>query len=417
MSEKRLEHLSLPSLLAGEGRDGGEQGDSSAFRLPSPTQGAPTASKAADILVVDDNPANLRLLVNILADEGYAVRVATSGAQALELAAAHSPDLILLDVMMPGMNGIEVCERLKAQERTRTIPVLFISAMGDTASKLRGFDAGGLDYISKPLANEEVLARVRTHLALYDLQRRLEQRVAERTAELAGLGERLQRSNEELQAFAYTASHDLQEPLRMITSYLRLLSRRYRGRLDLDADEFIDFAVDGAKRMAAMIDGLLEYARVESRGHSFAVIDLEGVLAEVLASLSLAMKESGAEVSHGALPTVAADAVQMQRLFQNLIGNALKFRSDRPPRVRVEASRIEAEWEISVADNGIGIPSHQTERIFKLFQRLHTREVHPGTGIGLGVCKRIVERHGGRIRVESKEGEGSRFYFTLPALE
>lgn len=238
-------------------------------------------------------------------------------------------------------------------------------------------------------------------------------------AELAlkKISARLKASNQDLQQFAYVISHDLQEPLRMVSSYLQLLERRYRGEMDQDADEFIHFAVDGAQRMSAMIDGLLQYSRVESQAQPFVETDLETALEGALANLQLAIEESGAEVIHGPLPKVDGDAGQMQRLFQNLIGNAVKFRGKQSPQVRVEAVRQENVWVISVADNGIGISPEQVERIFVIFQRLHTRDDYPGMGIGLAVCKKIVESHGGRIWVESKEGEGSLFFFTLPASE
>ena len=259
-----------------------------------------------------------------------------------------------------------------------------------------------------------ITARRRAESALRRSYAELEQRVRERTAELEEASRKLEASNNELQQFAYVISHDLQEPLRMVSSYLKLLSRRYRNKLDQDADEFIGFAVDGARRMATMIDGLLQYSRVETQGEPFADTDLEQVLAEALANLRLAVEESAAEITHSPLPTVAADADQMERLLQNLIGNALKFRKDAPPKVRIEARRQEREWVVSVADNGIGISPEQTEHIFAMFQRLHTREEYPGLGIGLAVCKRIVERHGGRIWVESRAHEGATFYFTLP---
>ncbi|MCU7937244.1 MAG: response regulator [Candidatus Thiodiazotropha sp. (ex Dulcina madagascariensis)] len=374
-------------------------------------------SENASVLVVDDNSANLRLLTDLLKGQGYSVRASLSGPQAFRSVAARLPDLILLDVKMPEMDGIEVCERLKADASTQDIPVIFISALSDTKEKLRGFAAGGVDYVPKPFAPEEVLARVQTHLALRSLQLQLEQRVAERTSELEAMSKQLKLSNEELQAFAYGVSHDLQEPLRMVSRYLQLLRQRYQGKLDQDADEFIGFAVDGAERMSAMIDGLLAYSRLETQGQSFAETDIGQVLAEVLANLQLRIEEVGAEVSHGTLPTLLADAGQMQRLFQNLIGNALKFRGEHPPRVRVDAVRRDDEWVFSVADNGIGIPPDQIERVFTLFQRLESRGDYPGMGIGLSVCRRIVERHGGRIWVDSEPGEGATFLFTLPAME
>jgi light-regulated signal transduction histidine kinase (bacteriophytochrome) len=218
-----------------------------------------------------------------------------------------------------------------------------------------------------------------------------------------------------LQQFAYVASHDLQEPLRMITGYTNLLAKRYRGKLDASADEFIDFAVDGANRMRVLINDLLTYSRVGTHSSKPAPTDCELVLSQTLAGLELAIRESGATVTHDALPTVNGDEVQLGQLFQNLIGNALKYRNEHEPAVHIGCERRDNDWLLSVCDNGIGIDPRFAERIFVIFQRLHTREQYPGTGIGLAVCKRIVERHGGKIWVESEPGKGSTFYFTLPA--
>jgi PAS domain S-box-containing protein len=235
-------------------------------------------------------------------------------------------------------------------------------------------------------------------------------------ADLLQKVEELNRSNEELGQFAYIASHDLQEPLRMVASYTQLLSRRYKGRLDADADEFIGFAVDGANRMQRLIQDLLLYSRVGTKGRDLMDTSSEATLQQALLNLRGAIEQSGALVTHDPLPNVMADELQLIQLFQNLIGNAIKYQGTGVPRVHVSAAQNgEQKWVFSVQDNGIGIDSKYFERIFGMFQRLHKREEFGGTGIGLAICKRIVERHGGGISVESEPGRGSVFHFGLPA--
>ncbi|MFL5351401.1 ATP-binding protein [Archangium sp.] len=236
-------------------------------------------------------------------------------------------------------------------------------------------------------------------------------------AELAQRAQELARSNADLEQFAYVASHDLQEPLRMVASYVQLLSRRYKGKLDADADEFIRYAVDGATRMQALINDLLAYSRVGTRGKELVPMPLEKSLERALSHLRLAIEESGAQVKVEPLPWVKGDEPQLAQLLQNLVGNALKFRGERPPLIRVSATREDDTVTVAVEDNGIGIEPQYYERIFAIFQRLHGKEEYPGTGIGLSICKKIVERHGGRIWVESTPGQGSTFRFTLGAAE
>jgi PAS domain S-box-containing protein len=228
--------------------------------------------------------------------------------------------------------------------------------------------------------------------------------------------EELRRSNEELERFAYVASHDLQEPLRTVTSFLQLLAKRYQDRLDQNATEYIDFAVGGAARMQRLIEDLLAFSRLGTRGGAFVPVDAGAVLDDALQGLRVAIDESQAEVTREALPTVNADPVQLGQLLANLVGNALKFRGAGPPRVHVAAGRAGRFWLFTVRDNGIGIERQYFDRIFVIFQRLHARDEYPGTGIGLALCKKIVERHGGRIWVESTPGGGATFFFTIPAV-
>ena len=226
----------------------------------------------------------------------------------------------------------------------------------------------------------------------------------------------LNRSNDELQQFAYLASHDLQEPLRMVASYTQLVARRYKGKLDADADEFIAFAVDGANRMQRLIQDLLLYSRVERVGQELMQVSSAGALQKALFNLQGAIEQSGALVTQGPLPEVTADESQLTQLFQNLVGNAIKYKGPGVPQIHVSAARNGApKWIFSVRDNGLGIEPQFFEKIFGMFQRLHKRGEFEGTGIGLAICKKIVERHGGSISVESEPGLGSTFSFTLAA--
>ncbi|WP_074854636.1 PAS domain-containing sensor histidine kinase [Natrinema salifodinae] len=250
---------------------------------------------------------------------------------------------------------------------------------------------------------ESVATILATAIERQGYERRLNETVAD-----------LEASNERLEQFAYAASHDLQEPLRMVSSYLQLIENRYADDLDADGREFIEYAVDGADRMRGMIDGLLEYSRIDSQGDPFEPVDLDDVLDDVLTDLQVMIEQEAAEITTESLPAVQGDPRQLRQLFQNLLSNAIEYSGDDPPRIHVGVDRSGRTWELSVADEGIGIDPDEQDRVFRVFQRLHSREEYDGTGIGLALCRRIVERHGGRIWVDSEPGEGSTFTFTIP---
>jgi signal transduction histidine kinase len=253
---------------------------------------------------------------------------------------------------------------------------------------------------------EEILKHMETEKELQKHKNHLEEMVSIRTTELT-------RSNKELERFAYITSHDLQEPLRMISSYLQLVEKRYKDELDADAKDFIDFAVDGAKRMQILINDLLRYSRVGTKNIEFQPVNCEEILKNTLNNLEVAIEESGAKITHDYLPEIKGDKTQLSQLFQNLIGNSIKFRGESSPEIHIKVEDENDFWKFSFQDNGIGIDPKYFDRIFQVFQRLHNRDEYPGTGIGLAICKKIIERHGGDIFVESEYGKGTTFIFTL----
>ncbi|MCC3406905.1 MAG: response regulator [Microcoleus sp. PH2017_10_PVI_O_A] len=419
-----------------------------------------------NILVVDDTPENLRLLSTMLTHRGYAPRCVINGQMALRACNSNPPDLILLDIMMPEMNGYEVCQHLKSEAKTREIPVIFISAKDEVFDKVNAFAVGAVDYISKPFQFEEVLARIESHLTLRNLQKQLkeqnvllqeeitsrlavekslyeknqilQQEISNRLAVEKALQEQnlllqqeisnrqraesallksnqeLARSNAELEQFAYVASHDLQAPLATIASYAQLLEKRYKDQLDSQAIKFISNIVQGCTRMQTLIDDLLEYSRVGRSQKPFEVTDCNHAVQQAIANLQGAIRNDRAVVTYSELPAVMGDISQLVQLFQNLLGNAIKYRQDAPPAVHITACKQKENWLFSVSDNGIGIAPQHQERIFQIFQRLHTQREYSGTGIGLAICQKIVEGHGGSMWVESEPGQGSTFHFTLP---
>jgi PAS domain S-box-containing protein len=312
----------------------------------------------------------------------------------------NAPDFNFMNLVAPKSRGL-VIERVQKVQRGESVPPQYaFTAISKDGREIEVETSVSYIQYKGGVATQGVLRDITDRV-------RAEKAMHEYAAEL-------ERSNKELEHFAYIASHDLQEPLRMVASYLQLLERRYKESLDSDACDFIDYAVDGAKRMQILIQDLLAYSRVGTRGRPFEPIDCQSILDQALENLKVAMEESGTMVTWDSLPTIVADGMQLVQVFQNLISNAVKFRSEKPPKVHVGVETKETEWQFSVRDNGIGIEPRYAENIFPIFQRLHTRDEYPGTGAGLAICKKIVERHGGRIWVESQLGEGATFYFTIP---
>ncbi len=281
------------------------------------------------------------------------------------------------------------------------------------ANKFPIFDINGKPYGVGSISTD-ITERKHLEEQLKAAHENLEEKVEERTEELLKSNMELKRSNDELKRFAYVSSHDLQEPLRMVTLYSQLLERRYKDKIDSDADDFIAYIVENAKRMKQLIDDLLEYSRLTSQAKEFENVDLEKTLDVVLTNLSVSIAENNVKVTHEPLPTVFADENQMIQVFQNLITNAIKFQGEKRPEINISAHKGDSEWTFAIKDNGIGIESNHQKQIFEVFKRLHTREEYPGTGIGLSIVQKIITHHDGRIWVESELGKSSTFYFTIP---
>jgi light-regulated signal transduction histidine kinase (bacteriophytochrome) len=284
-------------------------------------------------------------------------------------------------------------------------------------SIIEAYDFPFTDVDGSPLILEmdvDVTEQRQTQNALKKINETLEEQVKERTQELSKSNIELKRSNKELEQFAYISSHDLQEPLRMVTSFTQLLEKRYKDQLNNEADEYIEFIVEGAHRMKYLIDDLLAFSRLNTQPREIEIINLETVLNDVLSNLTVSLEESNAIITHDTLPTILADESQMWQVFQNLILNAIKFHGSNTPIIDIFANRDEKEWIFAVKDNGIGIGKEYQKQIFEVFKRLHTREKYPGSGIGLSISQKIIRRHGGNIWVESELGKGSTFYFTIP---
>jgi signal transduction histidine kinase len=365
----------------------------------------------ASILIVDDSPANLRLLAHVLAERGYRPRPVLNGPAALVAAQAALPDLILLDIRMAEMDGYAVCARLKEDERTREVPVIFLSGLNETEAKLRAFRAGGVDFIAKPFQAEEVLVRVETHLALRNLQRQLQAANRELQHRLAELEER----NEDLDAFAHTVAHDLKGPLNLTIGYAEILEEEYADLSDDQRLASVRAIIRSGRKMNSIIEELLLLAGVHQKAVVVEPLDMADVVARAQARLADTIQDLGADIAlPDTWPAALGYAPWVEEVWANYLSNALKY-GGRPPRLELGASAQEGGTvRFWIKDNGPGLTAEEQARLFTPFTRLNAGNT-PGHGVGLSIVRRIVERLGGQVGVESAPDQGSVFTFTLPA--
>lgn len=399
------------------------------------------------VLLVDDRPENLLTLEAVLGDLGLALVTANSGVEALRQLLKRDFAVILLDVQMPDMDGFETAALIREREQSRNIPIIFITAIDTTVEHIsKGYFVGAVDYLFKPFSPEILRSKVMVFVELFRFRERTKQHallvqseayLREHNAELEKINkkleleiiererieqelkkktQKLEASNRDLEEFAYIASHDLQEPLRKVLAFSDRLESKYQGLLDETGQDYLNRMQGAVRRMQILIDDLLAFSRVTSQARAFTRVDLSRVAAEVVSDLESRIEKSNGRVVIGPLPVIDADASQIHQLLQNLIGNALKFHTaDRTPVVKVSSEKIDENFcQINVADNGIGFDMQYLDRIFKPFQRLFSRETYEGTGMGLAICRRIVERHSGTITANASPGKGATFIIRLP---
>lgn len=355
------------------------------------------------ILIAEDDRATRLRLQTLVAQWGHDVVAGKDGEEAWALFGESAFDCVISDWMMPGLTGIDVVKRIReaqSREQSAYVYLLLLTSQTEKERLVEGMEAGADDFVTKPFDTEELRVRIRAGQRIVDLERRLAER------------------NRELSTFTSVASHDLREPLRTISSFLGLLQRKYQGKLDAQADEYIGFVLDGATRMRHLITDLLAYARFGSSEETFAPVDLNQLVDEKLQLLGRSIEESQARITCQPLPSVEGDRTQLSQLLQNLIGNGIKYREqDAQPAIEIQFDTDEQAdaYVFSVSDDGIGIPEEHREAVFEPFRRLHgTGGPYSGSGVGLSICRKVIERHGGRIWIEPNQPRGTRFLFTLP---
>ena len=412
---------------------------------------------AGNILIVDDSEENLRLLTTILHGAGYKVQPAINGELALRSIEANNPALILLDIMMPGIDGLEMCRKLKSTAKTGNIPIIIVSALKDIESKTEGFKAGAVDYITKPFNKEEILNRVKTHIELRQsflnledlnltlrneielrlkheavadgsrkallsvvedeklarkdlktLNEELEQRVIERTNQL-------QIANNELEAFSYSVSHDLRAPLRAVHSFTKILSEDYGEVLDAEGKRICGIIESSSVHMGQLIDDLLAFSRIGRTEFNRSKINMASLTKSIYSDTTTPAERTRIDFNVSKLPTAYGDITAIKQVITNLLSNALKYSSNaEKSEIIVGFECINNETVYYIKDNGVGFEMKYAPKLFGMFQRLHSAKEFEGNGVGLAIVQRIIHRHGGRVWAEAEVGKGATFYFTLP---
>jgi signal transduction histidine kinase len=406
-----LSHVDRPAAQTSDGAPRLDNGNQPTHAQTDPcTDDSTKASPPLRVLLVEDDPADVELVLLALRSDGF--EVASDMVQTVEdftlRIRSRTYDVILADYNLPQWRGMDTLEILRKENLD--VPLIVVTGYLGEEKAVDCIKQGATDCVLKSHLGRLPLSVRR---ALEEKQHRHQRRQSEE--ELARKVEELARSNQDLEQFAYVASHDLQEPLRMVANYTQLLGERYRGRLDEQADKYIHYAVDGAVRMQALIQDLLKFSRVGKKEINLRPTDLRAVVEQAQKNLEAAVQESHAGIHWNGLPVVMGDASQLALVFQNLIANGIKFHGTETPAIQIDAEKKDQEWVLIVSDNGIGIPLENWQDVFVIFRRLHTRTEYAGNGIGLSICKKIIERHGGKIWVEAQAKAGCCFKFTLPA--